>query len=86
MVKSCSEEQKEQLKKYKVLKYTPFDPVGKKTAAKVQSPDGEILHTAKGAPQVILNLAENADEIRARVLEVRTAGMTMTMFIIVISD
>jgi H+-transporting ATPase len=70
MVGACTEEQKEMLKKYKVLKYTPFDPVGKKTVAKVQGPDGKIFHTTKGAPQVILNMAENADEIRDRVLEV----------------
>lgn len=81
MVGSCTEEQKGLLKKYKVLKFTPFDPVGKKTVAKVQSPDGEIFHTAKGAPQVILGLAGNAGEIRARTLEVCCGGdMTQSFF------
>jgi H+-transporting ATPase len=69
MVGSCTDEQRELLKQFKTLHFQPFDPVGKKTVAKVQSPDGEIFHTAKGAPQVILGLAENASKIRTSVLE-----------------
>jgi H+-transporting ATPase len=68
MAAACTDEQKELLKQFKVLHFQPFDPVGKKTAAKIQSPEGEIFHTSKGAPQVILKLAENGPKIRQNVL------------------
>jgi len=48
MAAACTDEQKELLKQFKVLHFQPFDPVGKKTAAKIQSPEGEIFHTSKG--------------------------------------
>lgn len=68
MVGYLSEEQKEQRKKFTILHFQPFDPVGKKTVAKLQSPDGEIFHATKGAPQVILNLSENKKKIGERVM------------------
>ncbi len=69
MVDYCSAEQQEQRKKYEILNFIPFDPVGKKTVAKLRAPDGEVFHTTKGAPQVILNLSENKKTIKDRVLE-----------------
>jgi H+-transporting ATPase len=43
--------------------------------AKLQSPDGEIFHATKGAPQVILNLSENKKKISERVLtDIETLG------------
>jgi H+-transporting ATPase len=68
MVASCTDEQRELLKQFKTLHFQPFDPVGKKTVAKIQSPEGEVFHTTKGAPQVILGLAENGPKIRKSVL------------------
>ncbi len=46
--------------KYRMLKFTPFDPVIKRTESVVTDGNGE-LNVSKGAPQVILSLV-NADE------------------------
>ena len=46
----------EKLKYYKVEKFTPFDPVNKRTLATVLKDDERIIIT-KGAPQVILKLS-----------------------------
>ncbi len=47
---------------YKQVEFKPFDPVSKRTEAELKSPDGNIK-VSKGAPQVILALAHNKDEI-----------------------
>ncbi len=44
---------------YKQLAFLPFDPVGKRTEATLESADGQIMVT-KGAPQAILALCDNA--------------------------
>ena len=51
------------LKDYQVLHFQPFDPVGKRTEATVKGSDGKEFKTTKGAPQVILELSANADEV-----------------------
>lgn len=38
---------------YQIKKFTPFNPVDKKTTARVITPSGEDLFVAKGAPQVL---------------------------------
>jgi H+-transporting ATPase len=50
------------LKSYAQTDYKPFDPVTKRTEATLRAQDGKIFHTAKGAPQVILDLAKIAGE------------------------
>ena len=40
---------------YDVLQFFPFNPVDKKTVARVRMPDGRQLWFAKGAPQVGCN-------------------------------
>ncbi len=52
---------------YDVIHYTPFDPVHKRTEAKVKSKDGGTFQTTKGAPQVILALSEISDDIKSEV-------------------
>jgi H+-transporting ATPase len=47
----------------KILSFKPFDPVSKKTEATVEENDGTQFRVAKGAPQVILSLVENAKSI-----------------------
>ena len=42
----------------------PFDPVGKRTEATIEGSDGHSFKVSKGAPQVILNLAADADQVR----------------------
>ncbi len=57
---------------YRVLHFQPFDPVHKRTEATVQAPDGGECTVTKGAPQVILALARDADTIRQQVDEAVT--------------
>lgn len=54
---------KDALKAYEVLHFQPFDPVHKRTEAAVKGPDGSAFKVTKGAPQVILELSANADEV-----------------------
>jgi len=60
---------KERLLQYEELDFLPFDPVAKRTEATVKGPDGKILKVSKGAPQVIVNMSHNADDIRDEVEE-----------------
>jgi H+-transporting ATPase len=57
------------LKSYDVTHFAPFDPVGKRTEATVKSQDGKTFKVTKGAPQVILALAANADNVKTGVDE-----------------
>lgn len=41
---------------YKMVDFTPFDPVNKKTISIVQNAEGKKIHFAKGAPQAIAAL------------------------------
>ena len=52
------------LKAYQVVHFQPFDPVHKRTEAIVKGTDGKQFHVAKGAPQVILAMATNANEVK----------------------
>ena len=55
------------LKSYQVLHFQPFDPVHKRTEATVKGSDGKQFFVAKGAPQVILEMSTNKDEIKPAV-------------------
>lgn len=51
--------------RYEVQKFIPFDPVSKRTEAHIlDKKTGLQFMASKGAPQVIINLAHNANEIR----------------------
>lgn len=52
---------------YKVVHFAPFDPVGKRTEATVNGPDGSSFKVTKGAPQVVLALAGNAAHVKPAV-------------------
>ncbi len=54
---------------YQVVHFQPFDPVQKRTEATVITPDGQTFTVSKGAPQVILALSANAEQIRPQVEE-----------------
>jgi len=66
------------LESYKPVDFTPFDPVNKKTAAAVIAPDGQSVHYAKGAPQVIAALCglspETAKDYFATVATLAQSG------------
>ena len=55
------------LKSYQVVHFQPFDPVHKRTEATVKGGDGKQFFVAKGAPQVILQMAINAGEVKLAV-------------------
>jgi len=52
------------LKTYKTVHFTPFDPVHKRTEATVKDADGKTFKVTKGAPQVILALSKNAEQVK----------------------
>ena len=54
---------------FKVVSFTPFDPVSKRTVAVVDSPDGTRLSVSKGAPQAILSLVGNDSTVAGQVNE-----------------
>jgi len=60
----------ERLDRYEHLKFIPFDPVSKRVTAQVQEKaTGQTFWACKGAPQIILNLAYNKEELRHMVEE-----------------
>jgi len=58
---------KDLLKDYEVVHFTPFDPVHKCTEATVKAKDGTTFKVTKGAPQVILALSSNAGQVKSAV-------------------
>jgi H+-transporting ATPase len=59
-----------ELGNYRVLRFLPFDPVHKRTEALVTGPDKGQFRVTKGAVQVILALADNANQVQSQVEEV----------------
>ncbi|MFH2056036.1 MAG: plasma-membrane proton-efflux P-type ATPase [bacterium] len=55
------------LQDYEVIHFVPFDPVHKRSEAEVRDHEGHSFRVAKGAPQVVLEMADNAAQIRAEV-------------------
>jgi H+-transporting ATPase len=55
------------LKGYQVIHFQPFDPVHKRTEAIVKGPEGNEFRVTKGAPQVILHLSANAEQVKPAV-------------------
>ncbi|MGE4563882.1 MAG: plasma-membrane proton-efflux P-type ATPase, partial [Victivallaceae bacterium] len=56
----------DELKKYTMTAYVPFDPTSKRTEASVTAPDGRSLRFTKGAPQVIIELSNASEDIKKR--------------------
>ncbi len=57
----------ELLKDFEVIHFQPFDPLHKRTEATVKGKDGQEFKVTKGAPQVILDLVGNAQQIKDEV-------------------
>jgi H+-transporting ATPase len=55
------------LKGFDVQHFVPFDPVHKRTEATVKGDDGKVFKVSKGAPQVILELANTTGDAKATV-------------------
>jgi H+-transporting ATPase len=56
-----------QLDSYRIVHFQPFDPVHKRTEAAVTGPEGVQFRVAKGAVQVILALAADAQQVQSAV-------------------
>jgi H+-transporting ATPase len=67
------------LAEYKQVDYTPFNPTIKRTEAIIQRKDGSTFKVMKGAPQILLEMAENRAEISeavdAKVMELAKRGI-----------
>jgi H+-transporting ATPase len=55
------------LKSYQIVHFQPFDPVHKRTEALVKGTDGQEFKVTKGAPQVILELSANTEQVKAAI-------------------
>jgi H+-transporting ATPase len=56
-----------ELADYEVLEFEPFDPVTKRTEAKVRKNSDLEFKVSKGAPQVILALIEDSSKVSAQI-------------------
>jgi len=54
---------------YKQISFKPFDPVIKRVEYKIADPAGKEFTVAKGAPQSILSLIQNKDDLSTKVEE-----------------
>ncbi|TYZ60041.1 hypothetical protein PybrP1_011510 [[Pythium] brassicae (nom. inval.)] len=67
------------LDQFTLLDHAPFDPTVKRTESTIRGPDGRVFKVSKGAPQIILALAHNVEEIRdaveAKVLDLARRGI-----------
>ena len=53
------------MKGYQTVHFQPFDPVHKRTEATIDTSDGRTFKVTKGAPQVILEISSNTDQVKA---------------------
>nr|WP_321399087.1 plasma-membrane proton-efflux P-type ATPase [uncultured Desulfobacter sp.] len=51
----------------KIVHFIPFDPVGKRTQASVETQGNAVFKVTKGAPQVVLDLCDNKDAVKKAV-------------------
>ena len=57
----------EDLQTFQIVHFQPFDPVHKRTEVLVKASDGKMFKVTKGAPQVILELSANANQVKPAV-------------------
>lgn len=55
-----------QYESYKTAHFVPFDPVSKRTEGQIEGPNGENFAVTKGAPQVILAMSHNYEELKTK--------------------
>jgi H+-transporting ATPase len=58
------------LGEYTAIDFKPFDPISKRTEATVETAKGDQFRISKGAPQVVLSLVSNKDQIEDKVNEI----------------
>jgi H+-transporting ATPase len=52
------------LNSYQTAHFVPFDPVHKRTEATIKDSNGKTFKVTKGAPQIILDLADNKSDVQ----------------------
>lgn len=57
------------LQKFTQTKFTPFDPVSKRTEAVIRQPDGTTFLVTKGAPQTIIGLSDLSEANKNKALK-----------------
>jgi len=67
IVNAVPKEERTRLAAFKELDFFPFNPTDKRTEATIRAPDNSVFKVTKGAPQYILRMAHNKDEIKERV-------------------
>ena len=65
---AVSPEDQKRFAQYPELDFEPFDPVTKRTVARLNTPEGKELSVAKGATKVILEMCKDSEKVRAQVL------------------
>jgi H+-transporting ATPase len=55
------------LNAYQQVRFTPFDPVGKRTEAAIKETNGQSFKVTKGAPQVVMELCQVDHETQTQV-------------------
>jgi len=61
---------KEEYKRYKQVKFNPFDPIRKRTEALIEDPNGNNFNVTKGAPQVIIKLTRVSNEVFDEIMKI----------------
>ena len=56
---------KNSIKDFEIIHFQPFDPVHKRTEATIKTNDGSAFKVTKGAPQVILELSANKEQVKS---------------------
>lgn len=65
----CRVSDSQKLQSFKQVEFTPFDPVSKKSEAKIEDEEKNVFYVTKGAPQVILGLCHLEESIEKRVID-----------------
>ncbi|KAH8050997.1 hypothetical protein JL722_11032 [Aureococcus anophagefferens] len=69
IVASVAEKDRPRLEEYSELEFTPFDPVLKRTEARVAGADGREMRVTKGATKVVLDLCSDKHAVGDAVMK-----------------
>jgi len=61
---ALTDEEIEEVQTYDLLKFVPFNPVDKRTETICKSPEGHVKILSKGAPNVMVGLAADTEEVQ----------------------
>ena len=56
-----------QIKDFKIIKFSPFDPIRKSTESLIQYKNDDQFRVSKGAPQVILSLLDGDEFLKSKI-------------------